>query len=81
MLDSIIEIVAVAHEYRRPSYWRDHLPGSPDPALLFVGEGYGALCAQYVALTQSLNAPLITEDRKLRNAVPGIAFSVQEFLV
>ena len=37
--------------------------------------------AQYVALAQSLNAPLITEDRKLRTAVPGIAFSMQEFLV
>ncbi len=37
--------------------------------------------AQYVALAQSLNAPLITEDRKLRAAVPGIALSMQEFLV
>ena len=37
--------------------------------------------AQYVALAQSLNALLITEDRKLRKAVPGIAFSIQEFLV
>jgi predicted nucleic acid-binding protein len=36
--------------------------------------------AQYVALAQNLNAPLITEDRKLRNAVPGVAFSMQEFL-
>ncbi|MDP1633301.1 MAG: type II toxin-antitoxin system VapC family toxin [Gallionellaceae bacterium] len=36
--------------------------------------------AQYVALAQSLNAPLITEDRKLREAVPGIAISMQEFL-
>lgn len=36
--------------------------------------------AQYVALAQSLNVPLITEDRKLRKAVPGIAFSMQEFL-
>lgn len=36
--------------------------------------------AQYVALAQSLNAPLITEDRKLRDAVPKIAFSMQEFL-
>lgn len=36
--------------------------------------------AQYVALSQSLNASLITEDRKLRMAVPGIAFSMQEFL-
>ncbi|MGH8034943.1 MAG: type II toxin-antitoxin system VapC family toxin [Lysobacterales bacterium] len=37
--------------------------------------------AQYVALAQSLGAPLITEDRKLRKAAPRIAFSVQEFLV
>lgn len=36
--------------------------------------------AQYVALAQSLNASLVTEDRKLREAVPGIAFSMQEFL-
>ncbi len=36
--------------------------------------------AQYVALARSLNAPLITEDRKLREAVPGIAFSMREFL-
>jgi predicted nucleic acid-binding protein len=36
--------------------------------------------AQYVALAQSLNVPLITEDRKLRKAVPGIAYSMQEFL-
>lgn len=36
--------------------------------------------AQYVALAQSLKAPLVTEDRKLRQAVPGIAFSMQEFL-
>ena len=36
--------------------------------------------AQYVALAQSLNALLITEGRKLRVAVPGIAFSMREFL-
>jgi predicted nucleic acid-binding protein len=36
--------------------------------------------AQYVALAQSLNAPLISEDRKLRDAAPGIAFFMQEFL-
>lgn len=36
--------------------------------------------AQYVALAQSLSVPLITEDRKLRQAVPGITFSIQEFL-
>jgi predicted nucleic acid-binding protein len=36
---------------------------------------------QYVALAQSLNAPLITKDRKLYKAGPGMAFSLQEFLV
>lgn len=52
-----------------------------DTALAVAAEyaitGYDA---QYVALAQSLNAPMITEDRKLRKAVPGIAFSMQEFL-
>ena len=47
----------------------------------FVDEGYGVLCAQYITLAHSLNASLITEDRKLHNAAPGIAFSIQEFLV
>ena len=36
--------------------------------------------AQYVALAQSLDAPLITEDRKLREAVPGVAVSMKDFL-
>lgn len=52
-----------------------------DAALAVVAEyavtGYDA---QYVALAKSLNAPLITEDRKLRLAVPEVAFSMQEFL-
>ena len=52
-----------------------------DAALAVAAEyattGYDA---QYVVLAQSLNAPLITEDRKPRKAVPGIAFSMQEFL-
>ena len=28
ILDSVIEIVAVAHDRRRPGYWRDRLPSS-----------------------------------------------------
>jgi len=36
--------------------------------------------AQYVALAQCLNVPLITQDRKPRKAIRGIAFSLQEFL-
>ena len=52
-----------------------------DAALAVAAEyaitGYDA---QYVTLALSLDAPLITEDRKLRKAAPGIAFSMQEFL-
>jgi predicted nucleic acid-binding protein len=36
--------------------------------------------AQYVALAESLSVPLITEDRKLCQAVPGIGISMQEFI-
>ncbi len=36
--------------------------------------------AQYVALAQTLDVTLVTEDRKLREAVPGIALSVTEYL-
>ncbi len=36
--------------------------------------------AQYVALAQMLDLPLITEDRKLRQAVPQIACSLQTYL-
>ncbi len=52
-----------------------------DTALAVAAEyaitGYDA---QDVALAQSLNAPLIAEDRKPRKIMPGIAFSIQEFL-
>ena len=46
-------------------------------AVKYAITGYDA---QYVALAQSLKAPLVTEDRKLREAVPHIAVSMQEFL-
>ena len=36
--------------------------------------------AQYIALAQSMGVTLITEDRKLREAVPGVAVSMKEFL-
>ena len=36
--------------------------------------------AQYVALAKMFDVPLITEDRKLREAVPGIALSMAEYL-
>lgn len=36
--------------------------------------------AQYIALARELGAPLITEDRKLRDASRGLAISMQEFV-
>lgn len=36
--------------------------------------------AQYVALAQQLDVILVTEDRKLREAAPGIALSLSEYL-
>lgn len=36
--------------------------------------------AQYVALAQTLDVILVTEDRKLREAAPGIALSLSEYL-
>lgn len=48
---------------------------------LLVAATYGSTGydAQYVSLAQNLAAPLITEDRKLRQAVPGVGISMQEF--
>lgn len=36
--------------------------------------------AQYVALAQTLDVILVTEDRKLREAAPGIALSLSEYM-
>lgn len=51
-------------------------------ASLSVAAKYGitGYDAQYVALALNLAVPLITEDRKLRQAVPGVAISMQEFI-
>jgi predicted nucleic acid-binding protein len=51
-------------------------------ASLAVAAKYGitGYDAQYVALAQNLAVPLITEDRKLRQAVPGVGISMQEFI-
>jgi len=36
--------------------------------------------AQYIALAQTLGIPLVTEDRKLRQAAPNLTVSMQDFL-
>lgn len=40
--------------------------------------GIGAYDAQYAVLAQSLRAPLVTEDRRLRSAVPDRALALAE---
>lgn len=42
--------------------------------------GISAYDAQYVALAASLSVPLTSEDRKLRQAVPEIVLSMQQFI-
>ncbi|MDD5266680.1 MAG: type II toxin-antitoxin system VapC family toxin [Methylococcales bacterium] len=51
-------------------------------ASLSVAAKYGitGYDAQYVALALNLAVPLITEDRKLRQAAPEVAISMQEFI-
>jgi len=50
-------------------------------ALRVAGQcGISAYDAQYVALAQALNVPLITEDRKLLRAAPLQALSISQYL-
>lgn len=50
-------------------------------ALKLAGErNISAYDAQYLSLAQTLNLPLVTEDRKLRQAAPDLTLSMQDFL-
>ena len=70
LLDHIDRLIKVAH-----------YEVGMDTALAVVAKyAITSYDVQYVALAQSLNAPLTTEDRKLRKAVSEIAFSMQEYL-
>jgi predicted nucleic acid-binding protein len=46
---------------------------------LAVRGGISAYDAQYVALAQQLGVPLVTEDRRLREAFPEQLFAMQAF--
>jgi predicted nucleic acid-binding protein len=48
-----------------------------DLALIHQISGYDA---QFVGLAETLNVPLITEDRKLQATLPQIAVSIEQFL-
>lgn len=50
-------------------------------ALKLAGErNTSAYDAQYLALAQTLGLPLVTEDRKLRQAAPDLTLSMREYL-
>jgi predicted nucleic acid-binding protein len=42
--------------------------------------GISGYDAQYVALAASLSVPLISEDRKLQQAMPDVVISMQQFI-
>ena len=71
------ELLVHAHHFIEVA----HCDVDMDTALAVAAEyaitGYDA---QYIALAQNLGAPLITEDRKLRKAVPVITCSIEKFL-
>jgi predicted nucleic acid-binding protein len=50
-------------------------------ALMVAGEhNIRPYAAQYIALARMLSVPLVTEDRKLRQAAPREAISIKQFL-
>ena len=76
-LAQVRELLVHAERFVKVAQCEVELDLALSVAAAYAVTGYDA---QYVALAQTLNAPLITEDRKLRQAVPGIAFSMREFL-
>jgi predicted nucleic acid-binding protein len=76
-LAQCLELLTHAERFIKVAQCEVKMDAALTVAAEFAVTGYDA---QYVALAQSLNAPLITEDRKLKQAVPEIAFSLREFL-
>jgi predicted nucleic acid-binding protein len=73
---------------RRVALWGDALrllaPGEREvhmeSALALATErGISAYDAHYVALAHALRVPLVTADRRLRQALPGQLLSMQDF--
>jgi predicted nucleic acid-binding protein len=52
----------------------------PEALALALTRKISAYDAQYASLAARLGVPLITEDRKLRQALPGESLSMAEFL-
>jgi predicted nucleic acid-binding protein len=53
----------------------------PDAALqLAVERDLSAYDAQFISLALDQNAPCITQDRRLRDKFPGLAFSIEVYL-
>jgi predicted nucleic acid-binding protein len=59
---------------------RDYQVSSPDVLLLAQSSGCSAYDCEFVALAQANNLPLITADKKVLAAFPGMAYLISDFL-
>jgi predicted nucleic acid-binding protein len=76
-LEQCLELLKSANRFITVAQYEVDMEASLAVAAKYGITGYDA---QYVALAQNLAVPLITEDRKLRQAVPGVGISMQEFI-
>ena len=75
-LREAIEIVADAEALMNG---REALVASPSVLRLSAGSGCSAYDCEFVALAEEEGLPLVTSDRRVRSAFPGIAISPEEF--
>jgi predicted nucleic acid-binding protein len=76
-LEQCRELLNHADQFIAQAQCEVNFAESLDIAALYVISGYDA---QYVALAASLSVPLISEDRKLRQAAPEMVMSMQQFI-
>lgn len=71
------ELLSYANQFLAQAQCEVNFAASLDTAAKHGISGYDA---QYVALATNLSIPLISEDRKVRQAVPEIVMSMQQFV-
>jgi hypothetical protein len=62
---NVLKVLAIAHEHRRPGYWRERLQGS------HLSANFGALCAPsryrgVIAIKLILKPTLVYRDRSVQ---------------
>jgi predicted nucleic acid-binding protein len=76
-LEQCRELLSHANQFITQAQCEVDFAASLDIAAKHGISGYDA---QYVALATNLSVPLISEDRKLRQAVPETVISIQQFI-